>query len=68
MQGNPVSPPPQEPLLTTAEAAVRLNLHEQTVREMAEAGELPGAHRFGRVWRFHWPTIERWLEAGRGRR
>ena len=40
-------------LLTAREAAEMLQLHVATVRRLAESGELPGAVRVGRRWRFN---------------
>jgi excisionase family DNA binding protein len=41
-----------EGLLSTKEAADRLNLHERTVVRMAREGRIPGAVKVGRGWRF----------------
>jgi excisionase family DNA binding protein len=45
-------------LLTAEEVASLLRLNERTVRNMANRGELPGAVRLGREWRFKKADME----------
>jgi excisionase family DNA binding protein len=53
---------PAEPaaVLTLAEAAELLRVPEEAVRELAEAGELPG-RRLGEEWRFARDALLAWL-------
>jgi excisionase family DNA binding protein len=45
--------PPQLPaFLTSKEVAGILRIDEKTVRRRARDGQIPGASRFGRQWRF----------------
>jgi len=48
------------PLLTIADAAVRLNLSEHTIRRRVASGELP-AVRLGGLIRIDQDDLERWL-------
>lgn len=45
-------------LLTAEEVADLLRLNERTVRNMSNRGEIPGAVRVGREWRFKVADIE----------
>ena len=42
-------------------AVALLSVSAVTVRKLAAAGKLP-ARKVGRAWRFHRPTLMRWLE------
>jgi excisionase family DNA binding protein len=44
-------------VLTTAELADRIGLSAQTIRRMANAGQLPGL-KSGRDYRFWWPAVK----------
>ena len=46
-----------ELVLTTAELAERIGLASQTIRRMANAGQLPGL-KSGRDYRFLWPAVK----------
>jgi len=46
--------------MSARELARYLGLHYRTVLSLAKAGRIPG-RRVGNTWRFHRPTIERWL-------
>ena len=50
----------QRPLLTIADAAVRLNLSEHTIHRRVASGELP-AVRLGGLIRIDQDDLERWL-------
>jgi excisionase family DNA binding protein len=63
--------PPDEParsaeplgdVLTLEEAAVLLRVEPETVRQLAEKGELPG-RRLGDAWRFASAALLSWLAA-----
>jgi excisionase family DNA binding protein len=63
--------PPDEParsahplgdVLTLEEAAVLLRVEPETVRQLAERGELPG-RRLGDAWRFARAALLSWLAA-----
>jgi excisionase family DNA binding protein len=47
--------------LTTAQVAVLLRVNEHTVGRMAKRGEIPGAFRAGRLWRFPTSRVYREL-------
>ncbi len=49
------------PIMTTDEVSVYLNLHPLTVRRLARDGEIP-AMKIGRQWRFKRDLLDRWLE------
>jgi len=46
--------------MSARELAEYLGLHYRTVLNLARRGVIPG-RRIGGTWRFHRPTIERWL-------
>lgn len=50
----------QPMILTTREVAGLLGVNEHTVGRMAQRGEIPGAFRAGRLWRF--PTVRVYRE------
>jgi excisionase family DNA binding protein len=50
-----------EPIMTTDEVSVYLNLHPLTVRRLARDGEIP-ATKIGRQWRFKRDLLDRWIE------
>lgn len=62
---------PYEPpeVMSSAQAGQLLQIEEQLVVELAEAGELPGK-KLGTVWRFSRAALVAWLSepAGRARR
>ena len=37
---------------------------ERHVRNMADAGQIPGMYRFGRLVRFRRAAVDAWLDAG----
>ncbi|MBN1935287.1 MAG: helix-turn-helix domain-containing protein [Anaerolineae bacterium] len=54
-------------MLTIAQVAKYLKLHELTVRRLAREGELP-AFKVGRQWRVKRDLLEKWIgeRSGRG--
>ena len=53
-------------MLTIAEVAKYLKLHELTVRRLAREGELP-AFKVGRQWRIKRDLLESWIEERSGK-
>ena len=53
-------------MLTIAEVAKYLKLHELTVRRLAREGELP-AFKVGRQWRIKRDLLESWIEQRSGK-
>jgi len=53
-------------MLTIAEVAKYLKLHELTVRRLAREGELP-AFKVGRQWRIKRNLLESWIEDRSGK-
>ena len=53
-------------MLTIAEVATYLKLHELTVRRLAREGELP-AFKVGRQWRIKRELLESWIEERSGK-
>ena len=53
-------------MLTIAEVARYLKLHELTVRRLAREGELP-AFKVGRQWRIKRDLLESWIEQRSGK-
>lgn len=49
------------PIMTIAEVAAYLGLHELTVRRLAREGALP-ALKLGRQWRVKRDLLEKWIE------
>jgi excisionase family DNA binding protein len=49
------------PIMTIAEVAEYLGLHELTVRRLAREGAIP-ALKLGRQWRVKRDLLERWIE------
>jgi len=49
------------PIMTIAEVAVYLGLHELTVRRLAREGAIP-ALKLGRQWRIKRDLLEKWIE------
>ena len=49
------------PIMTIAEVAVYLGLHELTVRRLAREGAIP-ALKLGRQWRVKRDLLEKWIE------
>lgn len=60
------SSPPIPLVLTVAEVAKLLRLNLKTVYAAAASGEIPGARRIGRRFRFYGPALAKWLETGTG--
>ncbi|MGI8559087.1 MAG: helix-turn-helix domain-containing protein [Solirubrobacteraceae bacterium] len=56
-------PAPEPAALTAAQAADLLQVDEQLVLELAEAGELPG-RSLGSHWRFSRTAVLDWLARG----
>ncbi len=56
----------QSDVLTIAEVARYLKLHELTVRRLAREGELP-AFKVGRQWRIKRDLLESWIEERSGK-
>jgi excisionase family DNA binding protein len=54
---------PTQDVLTLEQLAVFLQLEEQTVRALAEAGEIPG-REIGDEWRFSRDAVLSWLAGG----
>jgi excisionase family DNA binding protein len=54
-------------MMTIAEVAKYLKLHELTVRRLAREGELP-AFKVGRQWRIKRDLLEKWIadRSGKG--
>jgi excisionase family DNA binding protein len=48
-------------IMTIADVAAYLGLHELTVRRLAREGQLP-ALKLGRQWRVKRDLLEKWLE------
>jgi excisionase family DNA binding protein len=57
------TPAPLPDVLTAAQAAELLQVSEDEVVELAEAGSLPG-RRIGDRWRFSRPALISWLAGG----
>jgi excisionase family DNA binding protein len=53
-------------MMTIAEVARYLKLHELTVRRLAREGELP-AFKVGRQWRVKRELLEAWIEQRSGK-
>ena len=49
------------PIMTIAEVAAYLGLHELTVRRLAREGAIP-ALKLGRQWRVKRDLLEKWIE------
>ncbi len=49
------------PIMTIAEVAQYLGLHELTVRRLAREGAIP-ALKLGRQWRIKRDLLEKWIE------
>ncbi len=52
-------------VFTKSELAVRLGVHRNTVKNMLEAGEFPGAYRVTRDWRIPASDVSNYLERRR---
>jgi len=50
------------PIMTIAEVAAYLGLHELTVRRLAREGAIP-ALKLGRQWRVKRDLLEKWIES-----
>jgi excisionase family DNA binding protein len=51
-------------ILTPAEAAALLRVSENTVKDWARAGDLPGAFKLGKVWRVERDALLAHIRAG----
>ncbi|MGO9242861.1 MAG: helix-turn-helix domain-containing protein [Bryobacteraceae bacterium] len=47
--------------MTSKEVAHLVRMHRDTILRMAKQGRIPGAHKFGRHWRFSTGQILRWF-------
>ena len=56
--------PPDGPVLTITEIAVRWRVHPETVRRMTVRGDFPGAFRAGAQWRVPLEDVQA-VEKGR---
>jgi excisionase family DNA binding protein len=56
----PATPPSDEPLLTTAEAATRLGLKPDTVKKMALRKQIPSV-KYGKLRRFEATAIREYI-------
>ncbi len=54
----PEQRPEQEQFLTVKEAARLLRVSERTMRKHLAAGRMPGARRFGALWRIRRAAVE----------
>jgi len=54
-------------ILTTAEAAVLLRIAETTVKDLARAGDLPGAFKLGKFWRVERDALLAAILSGKGK-
>lgn len=48
---------------TTAQLAAKLQLSAREVQDRAAKGEIPGAWKDGKAWRFDQPSVDSWLAA-----
>lgn len=55
---------PNDELLTVQEAAEFLKVTPSTLTKWAREGVLPGAHKFGKVWRVSLNGIHQMIERG----
>lgn len=53
-------------LLDFDQARRLLGLARNTLYRLLRAGEVPGARRVGKLWRFHQPTLLHWIATGTG--
>jgi len=51
-------------ILTVSELAEHLNVHRITIYRLLKAGAVP-AFKIGRVWRFDFDEINKWIDAGK---
>ena len=61
-----VAPADPGHLLDFQEARALLRVSRNTLYRLLRAGEVPGARRVGKVWRFHQPTLLHWIATGTG--
>jgi len=52
---------PEAEYLSFREALAILRVSRNTLYRLVNAGEIPGARRVGRAWRFHRASLNRWL-------
>lgn len=50
-----------EPLLSAAQAAPLLGIHEKTIQGMARSGEIP-CLRMGKYWKFRESSLDAWVQ------
>ena len=54
---------PAAPTYTTPQMARLLQVSDREVQDRASKGEIPGAWRDGKAWRFDRPSVDSWLTA-----
>lgn len=54
-------------ILTSEEAAALLRIAETTVKDLARAGELPGAFKLGKFWRVERDALLAAILGGKGK-
>jgi hypothetical protein len=59
LQRNKMSQPPASEYLSLREAAKIFGYKWQSLRKLAQRGQLPGATKAGHRWRVHLPTINK---------
>jgi excisionase family DNA binding protein len=67
MTAKDVKPPPQEPFLTTREAATWLRLTPNTLEKWRVQGGGPAYRKHGRYVRYHLEDLVAWSEANKRR-
>jgi len=55
---------PEERWLTAEQVADLLQMDVQVIRRKAARGQIPGAAKVGRVWRFNEAVLRQWLASG----
>lgn len=54
---------PASPVYTTPQVAALLQLSDREIQDRAAKGEIPGAWKDGKAWRFDKPSVDAWLSA-----
>lgn len=54
---------PKPGTYTTAQLAAKMQLSTREIQDRAAKGEIPGAWKDGKSWRFDQPSIDSWLAA-----
>jgi len=54
---------PKPGTYTTAQLAAKMQLSTREIQDRASKGEIPGAWKDGKAWRFDQPSIDAWLAA-----